>query len=97
MLIGMAVYDNEVGDRTWMTRKTLLSLNETVNWDRHRLFVSDNGSCAATQEVFREAMQLGVPFTLISNGTNIGVGDAINRPGCTRILAKLASRWTMTW
>ena len=77
-LIGMAVWDTEANGRTEMTNRTLASLYETVDWARHRLFISDNGSCQATQELY--AYYTGtVPFELIQNGENIGTANAINR------------------
>ena len=85
-LIGMAVYDTEENKRTKFTMLTMLSLSKTVNWDRHRLIVSDNGSCPETHELY-ETMANSFPFDLICNGENIGTANAINlawkrrRPG----------------
>lgn len=86
MLIAMAVYDTIENMRTEMTRKTLLSLVQTVDWDKHRLFISDNGSCAATLALYEEIAGV-LSFTLICNGRNIGTAKAVNegwkfrRPG----------------
>lgn len=74
MLIAMAVYDTEENGRTELTRQTLLSLMQTVDWERHRLFVSDNGSCPATHELYEE-----FDLRVIFNGKNLGTAKAINR------------------
>lgn len=77
-LLSMAVYDTEENNRTWMTLATLKSLAWTVNWNKHRLFVCDNGSCEATYEVYKEASER-LPFTLLRMGSNVGTAAAINR------------------
>lgn len=85
-LIAMAVYDTEENNRTWMTKETLLSLQRTVDLDKHRLFVVDNASCKATKELLFE-LERSIKFTLITNEKNIGTAEAINlawkerRPG----------------
>lgn len=76
MLIAMAVFDNEENKRTELTRRTLESLGRTVDWSKHRLFVSDNGSCTETHAVYGEA---DLPFEVIYNGTNLGTAKAINK------------------
>lgn len=76
MLIAMAVYDTKENQRTDLTRRTLASLERTVDWEQHRLFISDNGSCSATHAVYKEA---GFPFEVIYNGTNLGTANAVNR------------------
>lgn len=78
MLFGMAVWDTLENGRTSMTQQTLWSLAETVNWDQHRLFISDNGSCEATHALY-DYMQHQLPFEIIYNGRNIGTANAINR------------------
>lgn len=79
MLIAMAVYDTEDNRRTKMTLATLRSLARTVDWDRHRLFVIDNASCAATQKVYSDTRDWLLPFTLLRNIENRGTAKAINR------------------
>lgn len=78
MLIAMAVYDTVENDRSWMTLETLMSLSKTVNFNRHSLFISDNGSCEATQDIYKQMADV-IPFTLIRNGENIGTANAINK------------------
>jgi len=77
MLLAMAVYDTAENGRTWMTEATLKSLKETVNFDNHRLFISDNGSCDETFAVY-DSIHREIPFQLIENETNIGTANAIN-------------------
>lgn len=76
MLIAMAVYDTKENQRTELTRKTLESLERTVDWDRHRLFISDNGSCRDTTKLYKE---FDFPFGVIYNGKNLGTARAINK------------------
>jgi len=78
MLIAMAVYDTEHNNRTWMTRNTLQSLCDTVDWGKHNLAISDNGSCPATHDVYKE-MGREFCFSVFYNGENWGTAKAINR------------------
>jgi len=78
MLIGMAVWDTDENNRTSMTERTLRSLSQQVDWDHHRLIISDNGSCDATQAVYYKARNW-MPFHVIQNGENLGTARAINR------------------
>lgn len=77
MLIGMAVWDTVANGRTKMTEATLRSLARTVDLDRHRLIVSDNGSCQATLDLY-DKMRDVLPFILLSNGKNLGTAAAVN-------------------
>lgn len=77
MLVAMAVWDTVENGRSWMTRLTLESLARTVDWERHHLVISDNGSCQETQEIYNE-MGDEFPFVVIRNGENIGTARAIN-------------------
>jgi len=78
MLIAQAVWDTIENDRSWMTWATLDSLSKTVNWDRHRLFISDNGSCDETKNTYAQMISR-LPFDVLYNETNIGTAAAINR------------------
>lgn len=78
MLIAMAVYDTEENQRTELTRQTLLSLKETVNFTRHRLIVVDNGSCDETIQLYQEMRKI-LPFKLTTLRTNVGTAMAINK------------------
>lgn len=80
MLISMAVWDTEENGRTGMTRKTLESLAKTVNWDRHRLFITDNGSCDDTIRLFHNSwVSEMLPFEMTRLEKNIGTARAINK------------------
>jgi GT2 family glycosyltransferase len=78
MLIAMAVWDTEENKRTEQTRQTLESLADTVDFTKHRIIISDNGSCEATQELYRSFGEV-FDFKLILNGENLGTARAINR------------------
>jgi glycosyltransferase involved in cell wall biosynthesis len=76
-LIAMAVYDTEENGRTWMTEATLQSLMDTVDLEKHRLVVVDNGSCDATQDMYLKFIDPEL-FTLIQMNRNVGTAVAIN-------------------
>ena len=79
MLIAMAVWDTEENGRTWMTRATMASLAETVDWSKHRLIVVDNGSCAETQDMLDWWTSAGCfPFSRLEFKENLGTAAAIN-------------------
>jgi GT2 family glycosyltransferase len=50
----MAVHDTDDNGRSKYTERTLDSLLDTVDFRKHRLIISDNGSCAKTHEHYRE-------------------------------------------
>lgn len=52
-LIGMAVHDTEQNERSKYTRETLNSLLHTVDFSKHRLVISDNGSCEETKQIYK--------------------------------------------
>lgn len=79
MLIAMAVYDTVENKRTKMTQATCQSLVNTVDWDRHRLIMVDNGSCDETQDLY-SILKYEIPdLKVIWNGTNLGTAMAINK------------------
>jgi hypothetical protein len=79
-LIACAVYDTEENQRTTLTRRTLASLFQTVDFSQHRLVISDNGSCQATQELYETLpWRHNGHLTILKNGANIGTARAINR------------------
>lgn len=81
----MAVHDTAQNKRTDYTRATLLCLTETVDFKKHRLIISDNGSCDDTQKLYPHIgtwIKLnGKPenFKLILNAENLGTAAAINK------------------
>jgi GT2 family glycosyltransferase len=79
-LVAMAVFDTAENGRSALTARTLNSLYTSVDWDRHRLVVSDNGSYRETLEFYADYLPLwGGRATLLENGRNIGTAAAINR------------------
>jgi len=77
MILAIAVYDTVQNNRSRMTEKTLRSFAETVDFNKHRLYISDNGSCDATLELYERARDW-LPFGVIYNGKNLGTAGAIN-------------------
>ncbi len=83
-LIAMAVHSTEDNKRIPYTRQTLESLERTVNFTKHRLFVIDNESSQATKDLLME-FQSRIPFTLITNEVNVGTAKAINQAWKNRL------------
>ncbi len=85
VLIAMAVWDTEENNRSDYTWKSLNSLLKTVDFNKHNLFISDNGSCAKTQQVYNHFVKdwidkYGHCANLIinPNNENLGTAKAIN-------------------
>lgn len=84
-LVAMAVFDNEENGRSKYTKATLNNFYSTVDWSKHRLIISDNGSCQETldlYEFFKSRYSEYFPkenFKIIYNGRNIGTANAINK------------------
>lgn len=80
MLIAMAVHDTVENERTWMTEEALFSLAKTVDWTRHRLIVSDNGSCQTTLDNYDDFSVIFPrdAFAVLYNHENLGTARAIN-------------------
>lgn len=77
-LIVMAVYDTDANQRTKYTKQTLMSLYKTVDFDKHRLIISDNGSCNETRALYENLKGL-FPYTVIYNGKNLGTAEGVNQ------------------
>lgn len=84
-LIAMAVHDTEENKRTAYTRATINCLLRTVDFDRHRLIIVDNGSCKATLDLYKEYIRkdaglgmMNVPMAIFLN-ENKGTARAINQ------------------
>jgi GT2 family glycosyltransferase len=84
-LIAMAVYDTEENKRTQYTRATIDCLLKTVDRDKHRIVIVDNGSCQATQQLYHEYIDKSVdegkanPTTIMFMHENVGTAKAINQ------------------
>jgi GT2 family glycosyltransferase len=82
----MAVYDTVENQRTELTRRTLTDLMETVDFNKHQLFISDNGSCDETLQVYTDMQYLWWDYaypesnlTIRPNGKNLGTANAVNK------------------
>lgn len=73
-LIVMAVHDTEDNGRSKYTEKTIMTLNDTVNLNKHRAIIVDNGSCEKTKELIK----LNWFGEVITLPENIGTAEAIN-------------------
>lgn len=85
-LIVIAVHDTAENKRTEYTKRTLESLLATVNFEWHRLFISDNDSCAETQAVYTWFVDEYLKkygstdnYQFVFNGKNIGTALAVNK------------------
>jgi len=84
-LIVMAAHDTADNGRTKYTDRTIESLLRTVDFDRHRLFISDNGSCEDTQRLYEKLVTYWTlnkydfgHLTIHRNGENLGTAKAVN-------------------
>lgn len=80
----MAVYSTEDNGRIEYTKRTLLSLLETVDFKTNRLFISDNGSSDETHSFYKtfrndfEQLYPAKNLTIAYNNENLGTAKAIN-------------------
>ena len=75
-LIAMTLYSTVENGKDEYLKRTLASLKETVNFDRHRLFLSINGTTPLTMSHIADS---GIPnIEIIKNEGNIGTAEAIN-------------------
>lgn len=85
VIIVMAVHDTDENERTQYTKRTLLSLLDTVDFNKHYLVISDNFSCNKTLAFyfdFRIKFTEKYPlshFKLILNEYNLGTAEAVNK------------------
>jgi GT2 family glycosyltransferase len=80
-LIAMACFDTEENGRTEYTRKTLQSIVNTVNLNKHRLIVIDNNSCQKTKNLLKYFPRYysHKNIEIITLPENIGTARAINQ------------------
>ena len=52
MMISLKVSDTETNGRVSLTKRTIESLDRTVDWSKHRLVINDNSRCRETQELY---------------------------------------------
>ena len=77
-LIAMCVFDNEENGRSKFTAETLQCLMETVDLKKHRIIVSNNGSCDETKNILYRYCQKGM-IKVFSRSENIGTAKGINK------------------
>jgi GT2 family glycosyltransferase len=76
-VICLAVFDTEENGRTVYTEKTLTSIFDRIDLSKHRIIVSDNGSCESTHKLY--SIFNDPSLKIILNGSNIGTANAINK------------------
>ena len=80
----MASYVTETNNRLDYAIDTLFGLTETVDFSKHELFISDNGSCKAMLDYYKwfEARWNHLfpkeNLTISLNGKNLGTAEAVN-------------------
>jgi GT2 family glycosyltransferase len=82
-LIAMAVYSTETNGKDDCLQRTLQSLLDTVDFDRHRLMISVNGCTQRTREILggfsRQTYNPRMIYRIIENNSNLGTAEAINK------------------
>lgn len=80
-LIIMAVHDTVENGRTKYTIETVKSMMRTVDFSKHRLIISDNGSCEETKFAIHDFCNYKDNFSceVIDNVINIGTAKAVNK------------------
>lgn len=83
-LIAMAIYSTKENGKDEYLRRTLKSLQSTVDFSRHRIIFSVNAFTEYTEHILFTS---GIPFRVAFNKSNVGTAQAINfawedkRPG----------------
>ena len=85
-LIGMAIYSTEENGKDEYLEKTLQSLRETVDFNKHRLQVSVNAATKTTNELLIEYSD--IIEEVHRNKENIGTAEAINRVWKEKLLGE---------
>ena len=75
-LISMAVFSTDENKKDECLAKTLKSLDETVNFKRHRLMLSVNGATEVTKRIIHNNRD--IIEKVFWNETNLGTAEAIN-------------------
>jgi GT2 family glycosyltransferase len=77
-LIAITFFDTEENGRTKYSQEMLLSLYDTVDLQKHRVFLIDNDSCVATKKILSGFRKSTYNTTLITLKENIGTARGIN-------------------
>lgn len=75
----MAVYSTEENKKDDCLQKTLESLYQTVNFNKHRLMLSVNGNTPNTLGIIDYYKKHGVVSNVIRNDVNLGTAEAVNQ------------------
>lgn len=77
----MATFDTPENQRIDLTRRTIDSLLNTVDFSKHRLFVIDNHPTPEGRAIIRNAQEKigGTRIGYIKNKENLGTAEAINK------------------
>ena len=80
----MASYVTETNNRLEYAKETLCSLLWNVDFSKHQLFISDNGSCKEMLDFYDwfknefELFNVKEYLTISYNGKNLGTAEAVN-------------------
>jgi GT2 family glycosyltransferase len=80
----MASFVTETNNRLTYAIDTMYGLTETVDFGRHELFISDNGSCQVMLDNYKEfqshfcSLFPKENLTISLNGKNLGTAEAVN-------------------
>jgi len=80
-LISIAIWDTEENNRSHLTKETLRSLEDTVDWKKNRLIIYDNNSCPQTKQLldyYTHSLSL-LNLEVIYGSKNIGTARGINQ------------------
>ena len=77
-LMAMAVFSSVENKKDDCLDKTLQSLFNTVNFDKHTLMLSVNGYTTDTLDIIHSYERLGVISETIFNNRNLGTAEAVN-------------------
>jgi GT2 family glycosyltransferase len=79
-LIAIAIFDTPENRRSELTRRTLESLLDTVDFTRHRVFLSVNAATPGTMiAISNFGKAIGSALDVIHNEDNLGTARAINK------------------
>lgn len=78
-LIAMAVYCTEENQKDKCLEKTLQSLYKTVDFKKHRLIISDNGSTDFAMSLYTRFSGRTFISDILFNNDNLGTAGAINK------------------
>lgn len=80
----MASYATETNNRLDYAMQTLIGLIENIDFNKHELFISDNGSCQDMVDFYNDfRLDFNSRFykkhlTISYNGKNLGTAEAVN-------------------